>query len=513
MSYWDEAYRSIQGAQTPEQLSGLQFDTPGPIDIALGHGLRYSDLDRFKKEKLGELQQKAAFPVEQKLSDFAAQGWTSDPSFTGKEWTEGLLQTTAAPGEAAPDVRNPYIAKAISDFAGQAQKEKQYAGLLQEAGAPVQQAGELSRFAMSPAILPHLKTLEAAQGAFTRVPDTETPALRDFATGLTTAYAEAESTGDFLKKGGELLSKTQADPVKAAAMLENFSKQKITETKERPEGAPHVIEKHIGRGGLVQKFQYDPKAPGTDKFTLPIGAPYKPTAQQALEIRQTQNAMPPEHATALDTAIAQGRLDPYKVNSRNRQDLARLAYTNPGVDINTLAAQAGIARNKDVIMKAGVAEMIPDLLRKTAQAGKDLGYSDAAFIGAVQKWKNGQLNNPKLTKYMTLRNDQLLTIGGVMRSNGMTDMAQRLEEEAMKPTLSPRALDGWLEGQLESIDPRLNFYRSLTGRNKAIPRAKYEPGKGFTDKKADNRPIAPAGTKVPKRGGGFYTSDGKGGWK
>ena len=37
--------------------------------------------------------------------------------------------------------------------------------------------------------------------------------------------------------------------------------------------------------------------------------------------------------------------------------------------------------------------------------------------------------------------------------------------------------------------------------------------KGFGKINTSSGNIAPIGTRVPKKGGGFYTSDGKGGWK
>lgn len=268
--------------------------------------------------------------------------------------------------------------------------------------------------------------------------------------------------------------------------------------------APHT--KHFADGS-AQDMRWNPKTQQDE----PYGEKYKPTSQQRIEIAQSKmniNQLDADEQAAINRMVADKRLDPMKVTSRNQKMLAQLEIANPGIDVNAISAQLGIARNKDVIMKAGKAEYIPDLIKKTVEAGKALNYSDAQFAGIVQKWKDGQINNPKLTKYMTMRNDQLLTIGGVMRDNGMTDMAQKLEEEAMHPTLSPKALDAWAEGQLESIDPRLNFYRSLTKGNAAIPRSSYQTGTGNAGINSGN--MAPGAGKAAGLPAGAVTGTFKG---
>jgi hypothetical protein len=173
------------------------------------------------------------------------------------------------------------------------------------------------------------------------------------------------------------------------------------------------------------------------------------------------NGLSPSQTSALTAAIGEGRLDPYKINSKNQQILADAAVANPGINLNDMAANLGLARNKDVQMKGAIAETVPPLLKSIVDNGKKLNYSNNQFLGMAQQWLDKKSNNPQFVKYISLRNDQLLTLGGIMRSNGMTDMAQKLEEEAAQPTMSPRALEGWLEGQMESVAPRLKMYRSI----------------------------------------------------
>jgi hypothetical protein len=88
-------------------------------------------------------------------------------------------------------------------------------------------------------------------------------------------------------------------------------------------------------------------------------------------------------------------------------------------------------------------------LRVTAQK---LDYSPARFIGNLEKWKNGQLNDPVFTEYMTQRADSLFILGNALKQNGLTDKSIEVEEEAFSPTLSPKAFDAWYNTQLRALN-------------------------------------------------------------
>lgn len=225
------------------------------------------------------------------------------------------------------------------------------------------------------------------------------------------------------------------------------------------------------------------------------------------------NALNSEEQVAINTAVAEKRLDPYKVNSRNQKTLAGIELAHPGTDLNRISGDLGVARNKDVVMRAGIAEMIPGLLQNVATAGKALNYSDAQFVGVADQWLKGQSNDPKLAEYMSARNDLLLTLGQVMRGNAMTDMAQKLEEQAARPTMSPTAIDGWLKGQMSSVDPRLKMYRALLSGAGVMTADQHKAGlqPGGASGGGVSPQVAPAGTQA-NHGGKIITSDGKGGW-
>lgn len=171
----------------------------------------------------------------------------------------------------------------------------------------------------------------------------------------------------------------------------------------------------------------------------------------------------PQADAALDKAIAEGRLDPSRVNSRTAAIFAGIEQRNPGtINFNRLTADAALQRNATFQQKAMTMETLPTIMSHMTALGKKIGYSDNRTAGKVQQFMNGEFNDPDYAEYTSVRNDALMNIANVMRGVGMSDQAHRAEMEAAAPTMSPLALDGWLKGQMSSIQPRLDQQRRVT---------------------------------------------------
>ncbi len=111
----------------------------------------------------------------------------------------------------------------------------------------------------------------------------------------------------------------------------------------------------------------------------------------------------------------------------------------------TAGGRLTVARKQNIVTAFGLL----DDLEKTNQK---LDYSPAKFVGMVEKWKNGQLNDPVFTEYMTQRADTLFVLGNALKQNGLTDKAIEVEEEAFTPTLSPKAFKGWVNSQRRALN-------------------------------------------------------------
>ena len=200
----------------------------------------------------------------------------------------------------------------------------------------------------------------------------------------------------------------------------------------------------------------------------------------------------PEGQAALSKAISEGRLDPTRVNSRTAPILAQIELNSPGTNYNRLHADASLQSNATFQQRAMSVDMLPGLLQNMTQLGKKLnggsGYNDLRSVGQMQKWANGELNDPDYTEYMTVRNDSLLRLASVMRGVGMSDQAHTAEIEAASPTLAPYALDSWLKGQMSVIQPLLDRQNRITHLG--------EKGQG-TGALGSTPAASPAGTSAP----------------
>lgn len=88
-------------------------------------------------------------------------------------------------------------------------------------------------------------------------------------------------------------------------------------------------------------------------------------------------------------------------------------------------------------------------LTKTANA---MDYSHIKFIGKLQSFRKGQLNDPVFTEYMSQRADALFVLTAAMKQNGVTDKAIEIEMEAAPDTMSPKAFAGWVNAQMTALN-------------------------------------------------------------
>jgi hypothetical protein len=182
--------------------------------------------------------------------------------------------------------------------------------------------------------------------------------------------------------------------------------------------------------------------------------------QDKTDLRVSAADLSPEQNAALfgpGGAVATGKLDPNRINSRTATLYANAFMANPNTDFSKISADIALSRNATFRQRAMTAQVLPEIMGNMVEAGKKIGFSDNRTIGKMQGWVKGEFNDPDMTEYMGQRNDALMTIAAVMRGNGMSDMAHKAETEVAAPTMNPAALDAWLRGQMKSLQPRINL--------------------------------------------------------
>lgn len=174
---------------------------------------------------------------------------------------------------------------------------------------------------------------------------------------------------------------------------------------------------------------------------------------------------------AIQKAVAEGRLDPSRLNSRTAPIYGRIALSNPTLNFNRMIADATLQKNPTFQQRSMTLESLPEVMSSMVQLGHKVGFSDNRTLGNMQAWLKGEFNDPDMQEYMTVRNDALMTIANVMRGVGMSDQAHRAEIEAASPTMSPAALDAWLRGQMASLEPRMSRVHRVTNLGNTPPAA------------------------------------------
>ncbi len=165
-----------------------------------------------------------------------------------------------------------------------------------------------------------------------------------------------------------------------------------------------------------------------------------------------------------------GRYNPEKLHKWNAVAIADAEISNPGMtDFLAVAGKAKLTTNAKFQQTVADLKVMPTLIDKVEEAGKKLDFSNLKGFGTVDEWAKAQTNSPELTRYMTLRNDIIMTLGKALRGT-MTDKAQALEEEAFGKTLAGPALHEWAKAQKEAVQARNDEYEKFTedkGKNKA----------------------------------------------
>lgn len=206
---------------------------------------------------------------------------------------------------------------------------------------------------------------------------------------------------------------------------------------------------------------------------------------RAQQKKQAEDDRLTQHELKLASMLASGEIDASQIPKRGKtynRIVSGAKEINPELNIRSATADYNLSKNPTFRQRTLTAEVLPDIIQHVVDAGKKVDFSNIKAVGGFQKFYKQNINDPDMVEYMALRNDALMELASVMRGGGMTDKAHHAEEEAMSPTMSPRALDAWMRAQTKALKPRLAIQRRIieggtkkTGRKK---RRKYNPQTG-----------------------------------
>jgi len=204
-----------------------------------------------------------------------------------------------------------------------------------------------------------------------------------------------------------------------------------------------------------------PEAALTDSRTRELAASTDARLRELAASRQGGNAMPhlaeamssgwfPSRRMStvemqmMETALATRKADGQPITADFLREIEFQSKKN--------AATGTAAGSRPVVARKQNIEAAFPLLDDIEKSATKLNYSDNRYYAELEKWKNGVSNDPTFVEYMTQRADALFVLGNALKQNGLTDKAIEVEEEAARPTMSPRAVKAWLNVQRRALN-------------------------------------------------------------
>jgi len=190
-------------------------------------------------------------------------------------------------------------------------------------------------------------------------------------------------------------------------------------------------------------------------------------ARKDLEASKQGAAILPEHEDALEKAVADGRLDPYKVNSRNRSYYGRMAANNPTLNFNDLAGVAGADRATELeYSPKGIAGRSVRSINTTINhldtltgLGTALKNGDVQVLNRIGNYVTKELGGEAPTNFESAKQ---IVAAEIIKSivpggGGVTERTHLAEQIASAS--SPEQLEGFIrtakelmKGQLVSLE-------------------------------------------------------------
>jgi hypothetical protein len=197
------------------------------------------------------------------------------------------------------------------------------------------------------------------------------------------------------------------------------------------------------------------------------------------------NQLEPKEQDAINKAVLEGRLDIYRLNSRNGKMFARIAMADPTANLNQLSGNALWERNTQRMrqdVNLGAVEAPIEDLRHLGFALNNGNWTD---YNQFKNYISKRFGEPQVVAYEATRNNVMQELANAMRGAGISEGSIQLEMSNWSTAFSPAQIDAAADRTLAVIRAKREEIRK-----KPFPDAAPGQGKGAS---------APAGGKDPKK--------------
>ena len=206
---------------------------------------------------------------------------------------------------------------------------------------------------------------------------------------------------------------------------------------------------------------------GDQQFNMQMGRMAQQDRQfnQRMDLAERKaNPTPAGGRNYLAEYAANGKIDltqrMSKDATKNFNEAAQYADEN-GIEFDPQKAMKDAAQARSFGRTAGGSKML--LRAENIESGQELlgemkvtigklNYPKEKFAGAIEQWKQGQLNDPVFTEYMNQRADALFVLSNALKQNGVTDKSLEIEAEVAAKTMDPEAFGAYFNTQMRALN-------------------------------------------------------------
>lgn len=244
----------------------------------------------------------------------------------------------------------------------------------------------------------------------------------------------------------------------------------------------------VDLGDRVKIVPRDGSAPYIEKKAATPNAVIK--IQQGTQNHTINGLSDPEYDALYGPqgAVTEGRLDPYKINSRTGKIYAQGELRNPGQNWNQTAANTGMERNPVFQRQRVNLEAVKQPVEDLVTLSDNLNKGSIVPFNAATNWLKLKTGDPDVVAFNAKRNSVMQELANAMRGQGISDAGIKLEMDNFNNAYSPQQIRAAVQNTLDVINAKLGaldnqpYPTATTGRRTGQP-APQQRGGGYSLKK------------------------------
>jgi hypothetical protein len=163
-----------------------------------------------------------------------------------------------------------------------------------------------------------------------------------------------------------------------------------------------------------------------------------------------------EEMQALNNALSEGRIDPYKVNSRTAKIFANQEMLKPGTDWNAIGANTAFQRGTGTMNTKALLNAVAPTIDNLSNVGHELKNTMYPGVNKVVNFFKEQAGNPKVVAFNNARDDAVAEVErGLMGTGVLSDSKYLRAVKNVNTAQSPEQLDAALNQMRFVIEQRL----------------------------------------------------------